>query len=198
MQLHKSVKLEDVLALQVGTLEPVWAQMDTKSEGFMGGISFKGAVLYEGDKDRADMNASQLREVYIKNLKTLSENYELWNGLGISWGSSWAPGEVALRHINDALADAENTETFMTKNFYLYGSRDDIMKYIEDNKEEFCTIEDVRLSELVGEKNPPGFRIFCCFFSANQVYYEEKGMRKFGNSEFSTKKWTALFARFLL
>lgn len=149
VQLHKSVKLEDVLALQAGTLEPVWAQMDTKSNGFMGGISFKGAVLYEGDKDRADMNASQLREVYIKNLKTLSENYELWNGLGISWGSSWAPGEVALRHINDALADAENTETFMTKNFYLYGSRDDIMKYIEDDKEEFCTIEDVRLSELV-------------------------------------------------
>lgn len=149
VQLHKSVKLEEVLALQEGTLEPLWAQMDTKSDGFMGGVSFKGAVLYEGDKDRADMSASQLREVYIKNLKTLSENYELWNGLGISWGSSWAPGEVALRHINDTLADAENTETFMTKNFYLYGSRDDIMKYIEDNKDEFCTIEEVRLSELV-------------------------------------------------
>ncbi len=55
-----------------------------------------------------------------------------------------------MKVTNDALADAENTETFMTKNFYLYGSRDDIMKYIEDNKEEFCTIEDVRLSELVG------------------------------------------------
>ncbi len=151
VQLHKSVKLEDVLALRAGTLEPVWAQMDTKSEGFMGGISLDGpAVLYAGYKARADMNASQLREVYIKNLKTLSENHELWNGLGISWGSSWAPGEVALRHINDALADAEKTETFMTKNFYLYGSRDDIMKYIEDNKEEFCSIEDVRLSELVG------------------------------------------------
>lgn len=48
------------------------------------------------------------------------------------------------------IANAENTETFMTRNFYLYGSRDDIMKYIEDNKEEFCTIEDVRLSKLVG------------------------------------------------
>ena len=151
VQLHKSVKLEDVLALRQGTLKPVWAQMDTKSEGFMGGISLEGPlVLYEGDEERTNMSASQLREVYIKNLKTLSENYELWNGLGISWGSSWAPGEVALRHINDALADAENTETFMTKNFYLYGSRDDIMKYIEDNKEEFCSIEDVRLSELVG------------------------------------------------
>lgn len=151
VQLHKSVALDNVLALQEGTLEPVWAQMDTKSEGFMGGLSLKGpAVLYEGDEERADMNASQLRDVYIKNLKTLSENHELWNGLGISWGNSWAPGEVALRHINDALADAENTETFMTRNFYLYGSRDDIMKYIKDNKEEFCTIADVRLSKLVG------------------------------------------------
>ena len=46
VQLHKSVKLEEVLALQEGTLEPVWAQMDTKSYGFMGGVSFKGAVLY--------------------------------------------------------------------------------------------------------------------------------------------------------
>ena len=151
VQLHKSVKLEDVLALQAGTLEPVWAQMDTKSEGFMGGVSLDGpVVLYAGYEDRTNMNASQLREVYINNLKILSENHELWSGLGISWGNSLAPGEVALRYINDALADAEKTETFMTKNFYLYGSRDDIMKYIEDNKEEFCTIEDVRLSELVG------------------------------------------------
>lgn len=151
VQLHKSVKLEDVLALRAGTLEPVWAQMDTKSEGFMGGVSLDGpVVLYAGYEDRTNMNASQLREVYINNLKILSENHELWSGLGISWGNSLAPGEVALRYINDALADAEKTETFMTKNFYLYGSRDDIMKYIEYNKEEFCSIEDVRLSELVG------------------------------------------------
>ena len=44
----------------------------------------------------------------------------------------------------------EKTKIFMTKNFYLYGSRDDIMKYIEDNREEFSSIEDVCLSELVG------------------------------------------------
>ena len=107
-------------------------------------------VLYEEDEERTDMNASQLREVYINNLKILSENHALWNGLGLSWESSWSYGEAGLLHINDALADAEKTKIFMTKNFYLYGSRDDIMKYIEDNREEFCTIEDVRLSELVG------------------------------------------------
>ena len=28
VQLHKSVKLEEVLALQEGTLEPVWARME--------------------------------------------------------------------------------------------------------------------------------------------------------------------------
>lgn len=151
VQLHKPVKLDNVLELRGRNLEPVWAQMDTKSEGFMGGISLDGpVVLYEGNEERTDMNASQLREAYINNLKLLSENHALWNGLGLSWESSWSYGEAGLLHINDALADAEKTKIFMTKNFYLYGSRDDIMKYIEDNREEFCTIEDVRLSELVG------------------------------------------------
>ena len=45
--------------------------------------------------------------------------------------------------------EAQKTEVFATKNFYLYGSRDDIMDYMEANKNELCTIEDVCLSELM-------------------------------------------------
>ena len=45
--------------------------------------------------------------------------------------------------------EAQKTNTFVTKNFYLCGSRDDIMDYMEANKNELCTIEDVCLSELM-------------------------------------------------
>ena len=54
-----------------------------------------------------------------------------------------------IRAKKRALTEAQKTEVFATKNFYLYGSRDDIMDYMEANKDELCTIEDVCLSELM-------------------------------------------------
>ena len=124
--------------------------MDTESERFMGGISLESAVLlYDDEPEREQMNAAQLRERYLKNLTLLSEHHALWNGLGLSWDSSYVAGETALSHIQSALTEAQKTNTFVTKNFYLYGSRDDIMDYMEANKNELCTIEDVRLSELM-------------------------------------------------
>ena len=150
VQLHEPVKLDNVLELRGRNLEPVWAQMDTESEGFMGGISLESAVLlYDDEPEREQMNAAQLRERYLKNLTLLSEHHALWNGLGLSWDSSYVAGESALSHIQSALMEAQKTEVFATKNFYLYGSRDDIMDYMEANKNELCTIEDVCLSELM-------------------------------------------------
>ena len=150
VRLHEAKALEEILALRRDTIEPVWAQMDTESEGFMGGISLESAVLlYDDEPQREQMNAAQLRERYLKNLTLLSEQYALWNGLGLSWDSSYTSGETALSHIQSALTESQKTNTFVTKNFYLYGSRDDIMDYMEANKNELCTIEDVRLSELM-------------------------------------------------
>ena len=150
VRLQEAKALEEILALRWDTIEPVWAQMDTESEGFMGGISLESAVLlYDDEPEREQMNAAQLRERYLKNLTLLSEHHALWNGLGLSWDSSYVAGETALSHIQSALTEAQKTNTFVTKNFYLYGSRDDIMDYMEANKNELCTIEDVRLSELM-------------------------------------------------
>lgn len=150
VRLREAKALEEILALRRDTIEPVWAQMDVGSERFMGGISLESAVLLYGDEpEREQMNAAQLRERYLKNLTLLSEQYALWNGLGLSWDSSYVAGESALSHIQSALTEAQKTNTFVTKNFYLYGSRDDIMDYMEANKNELCTIEDVRLSELM-------------------------------------------------
>lgn len=150
VRLHEAKALEEILALRRDTIEPVWAQMDTESERFMGGISLESAVLlYDDEPQREQMNAAQLRERYLKNLTLLSEHHALWNGLGLSWDSSYTSGETALSHIQSALTEAQKTNTFVTKNFYLYGSRDDIMDYMEANKNELCTIEDVRLSELM-------------------------------------------------
>ena len=106
-------------------------------------------LLYDDEPEREQMNAAQLRERYLKNLTLLSEQHALWNGLGLSWDSSYVAGETALSHIQSALTEAQKTNTFVTKNFYLYGSRDDIMDYMEANKNELCTIEDVCLSELI-------------------------------------------------
>ena len=150
VRLHEAKALEEILALRRDTIEPVWAQMDVGSERFMGGISLESAVLlYDDEPEREQMNAAQLRERYLKNLTLLSEQYALWNGLGLSWDSSYVAGESALSHIQSALMEAQKTEVFATKNFYLYGSRDDIMDYMEANKNELCTIEDVCLSELM-------------------------------------------------
>lgn len=150
VRLREAKVLEEILALRRDTIEPVWAQMDTESEGFMGGISLESAVLlYDDEPEREQMNAAQLRERYLKNLTLLSEHHALWNGLGLSWDSSYVAGETALSHIQSALTEAQKTEVFATKNFYLYGSRDDIMDYMEANKNELCTIEDVCLSELI-------------------------------------------------
>ena len=150
VRLHEAKALEEILALRRDTIEPVWAQMDTESERFMGGISLESAVLlYDDEPEREQMNAAQLRERYLKNLTLLSEHHALWNGLGLSWDSSYVAGETALSHIQSALTEAQKTNTFVTKNFYLYGSRDDIMDYMEANKNELCTIEDVCLSELM-------------------------------------------------
>ena len=150
VRLREAKALEEILALRRDTIEPVWAQMDTESEGFMGGISLESAVLlYDDEPEREQMNAAQLRERYLKNLTLLSEHHALWNGLGLSWDSSYTSGETALSHIQSALTEAQKTAVFATKNFYLYGSRDDIMDYMEANKNELCTIEDVCLSELM-------------------------------------------------
>mgnify|MGYP004663785315 CR=1 FL=1 len=82
VRLHEAKALEEILALRRDTIEPVWAQMDTESEGFMGGISLESAVLlYDDEPEREQMNAAQLRERYLKNLTLLSEHHALWNGL---------------------------------------------------------------------------------------------------------------------
>ena len=95
VRLHEAKALEEILALRRDTIEPVWAQMDTESEGFMGGISLESAVLlYDDEPEREQMNAAQLRERYLKNLTLLSEHHALWNGLGLSWDSSYVAGET--------------------------------------------------------------------------------------------------------
>ena len=50
VRLHEAKALEEILALRRDTIEPVWAQLDTESERFMGGISLESAVLLYDDE----------------------------------------------------------------------------------------------------------------------------------------------------
>ena len=144
------VKPRDINSLKKGETDNLsleWYQVYQPSCDFQGGISATRLKWYSG-KERDKMTSAELNKAYIRNLKTLRDNKDLWSDLGLFSGNKqFVGGEY---DINDNIKAAEKSGVIKCKNYRIRGTKEAILDYIEkyDNDIKIVNVIDVQLSTL--------------------------------------------------
>lgn len=144
------VKPRDTSSLkrtETNDLSLEWYQVYQPSCDFQGGIAASKVKWYSG-KERDKMTSAELNKAYIRNLKTLRDNKELWADLGLFSGNKqFVGGEYDL---NNNIKAAEKSGVIKCKNYCVRGTKEAILEYIEkyDNDINMINVINVQLSTL--------------------------------------------------
>ena len=123
--------------------EAVWIQVYQPDVEFQGGISLNPVVLYREDDQREDLTEEELLGVYLDNLENLTENREVWEQFGLSDGHGTIyDSEEALEKTYE---NAGNLTELGSRNYCVYGQRDEILQFLEENTLSSIYVENVRL-----------------------------------------------------
>jgi hypothetical protein len=96
------------------------------------------------------MNEQQLKSWYLSNIKLLYEHPEIWEDLGIGMetaegGEVFYDEEVLKELYEKAKADKE----FQSQYYYISGSKEKVLRYIESRDLWAASLVDARLSRFV-------------------------------------------------
>ena len=90
------------------------------------------------------MSSEEIKEIYLSNLKLLQENYDLWKDLNVYSNSTvYYVQNDTIQNIIDA---AEKDDSFRTKNYCIYGSKEDVLEYLKTTDCVYLWVENVQYS----------------------------------------------------
>lgn len=122
-----------------------WIQVYQPESNFQAGVRLAvGAACEEGDAERPNMSSEEIKEIYLSNLKLLQENYDLWKDLGLYSNSTLH--YVQTDTIQNLIDAAEKDDSFRTKNYCIYGSKEDVLEYLKTTDCVYLWVENVQYS----------------------------------------------------
>lgn len=122
-----------------------WLQVYQPGVELQGGLSNSPVALYSDDDMRENMTEQELLEVYCRNLKNILENPEVWEGISVinnGEGKIYTNPEALLK---DTYEDAKKLTELQSENYCVYGSRDEILKFLQENELNSIYVENVTL-----------------------------------------------------
>lgn len=139
----------EVQALRRETVSVNWVEIDADST-WRGGLSLGFRTSASGEDWRDQMDDAQLKQQYLENLSLLMAEPRLVAKMNFCvpaedslGGSILYDGRTVLQENYDAVAAQEGT--LMTRRYSIYGSRDDILSYLEKTELKGINIEEVTL-----------------------------------------------------
>ena len=137
---------KSVEELRSTVVELEWFQVYQPNVEFQGGLSAKPRALYAEDDRRDEMTDQELIEVYLSNLENMLEHEEVWMELGLSDGRSNAYSTYSMKNVlAETYEDAKSLTTLTSENYCIYGKRDEVIQFLQDNTFDSIYVENVRL-----------------------------------------------------
>lgn len=131
--------LEDIRSYDVD-LE--WIQIYQPNVDFNGGLSLRLHSLHKETDMRNEMSDRELLDVYLSNLENLIAHKDMWRDFELPSGNTvYCDANL----IDKTYEDAKTLESLTTKNYCIYGERDDILSYLENTDLPSVFIEDITL-----------------------------------------------------
>lgn len=132
-----------------------WLQVYQPNVDFQGGLQDSPTALYSEDDNRDDMTEQEMLEVYCRNLKNVLENPEVWEGFG---GLTDHNGRIFTddkQVLKETYEDAKKLTSLTSENYCVYGSRDQIIEFLQENELDSIYVDNVKLEGKVssGQNN---------------------------------------------
>lgn len=122
-----------------------WLLVYQPNVEFQGGLSNEPVALYNNDDMRSDMTEQEMLDVYCRNLENILENPEVWEGISAlnnGNGKIYTNPESLLK---ETFEDAKKLTELKSKNYCVSGSRDEILKFLQENQLDSIYVENVTL-----------------------------------------------------
>lgn len=135
---------KSVEELRVLPVKTEWMQVYQPNVKFQGGLSLNPRVLYAGDDDRESMSGKELKEVYLSNLENILNNSEVWAEWGMCDGNGTLYVAI-LEILRDTYNDAWSISELTSENYCVWGQRDEVVQFLQENTLDSIYVENVRL-----------------------------------------------------
>jgi len=126
-------------------VELYWFQVYQPNVEFQGGLGYRIVGLYAEDDDRDDMTEQELLEVYCRNLENTLKHSEVWEGLFPLNGEG---GKIYVNPkplLEETYEDAKKLTELKSENYCIYGSRDEMVEFLQENELDSMYVENVTL-----------------------------------------------------
>ncbi|MDD6213568.1 MAG: hypothetical protein PUB22_10660 [Clostridiales bacterium] len=137
-----SKSIEQLRSLSVKLL---WLQVYQPDVEFQGGLSTEPVAVYSDDDMREGMTEQELLEVYCRNLENIIENPEVWEGIGVINNGNGKVYTNPKPLLKDTYEDAKKITELKSENYCVYGNRDEILKFLQENELDSIYVENVVL-----------------------------------------------------
>ncbi len=139
-----AAQAESVEILKEGAATLAWFQVYQPNVDFQGGLSLNKVMLDSENAAHDEMTEAELLEVYVSNLENLMENVEVWEQFGLVDGQYEYFGNLGER-VEETYKDAKQLTTLTSENYCVYGQRDEIVQFLQENTLDSIYVENVRL-----------------------------------------------------
>ncbi len=126
-------------------VELQWFQVYQPNVEFQGGMNYQPRSLDKEDDNREKMTEQELLELYISNLKNIDRYIDIWSGFGLADGSNNTFYSYLDKRLTNTWRDAEKLTELTSKNYCVFGKRDEVILFLEENEFDFILIENVNL-----------------------------------------------------
>lgn len=122
-----------------------WLQVYQPNVDYQGGMLNSPTALYAEDDDRYRMTGQEMLEVYCRNLENLIENPEVWEGFGDIISNDGRIFDDDRQVLKDTYEDAKELTELKSENYCIYGSRDQIIEFLQENELDSIDVDNVTL-----------------------------------------------------
>lgn len=119
-----------------------WIQVYQPDVDFNGGINLEMVTLYEEDEDRREKTPEELLAIYCGNLENLVDHSDIWSQLSLCDGRGTIYYEQSL---TETWENAKTLTSLESKNYCVYGQRDEVVQFLQENSLDSLYVENVRL-----------------------------------------------------
>ena len=131
--------------LQKEAIELEWIQVYQPNVEFQGGLNmYLQGAFDDKDRKRRNMNAEELKEVYVANLEQLQAYPQLWEEWKLKNDNVVFVYDIE-GILEETLEDAKQIEVLQSQNYCISGQRDEIVEYLEKTELVSIKIDDISL-----------------------------------------------------
>ena len=138
-------QLKSLEQLKKLPVELCWFQVYQPNVEFQGGLSYRIVAHYAEDDEREDMTEQELLKVYCRDLENTLNHPEVWEGLFPLNGAGGAIYANPKPLLEKTYEDAKQLTELKSENYCIYGSRDEILDFLQENELDSMYVENVTL-----------------------------------------------------